>query len=87
MDSGGGGPKWALARALSARNITHRHCLASNYVFHTLQTYLRNEVQHVLGEGGMDEKGNYSMNCIHTLHRVYIIQNWQENDELKELWT
>ena len=52
-DSGCGGTKWALVQALAASNITHLHYLISTYALHTIQTCLRNTVQHILGEGGM----------------------------------
>jgi len=27
------------------------------------------------------------MNCLQMLHGAYNIQNWQEDDELKQLWS
>ena len=40
----------------------------------------------MLGEGGMDDNGGYSMNAIQMLHGAYNIQNWQKTEELKDLW-
>ena len=34
----------------------------------------------------MDDNGAYMMYAIQMLHGVYNIQNWQETEELKELW-
>ena len=50
-DIGGGGTKWALARELSKRNLTHAIYLVATCSLHNVQTYLRNTVQNVLGEG------------------------------------
>ena len=56
-------------------------CTLSN-----LQTALRNAVDNLLGEGGVDTDSEFKMNIIQMLHGAYNIQNWLEIDELKELW-
>ena len=86
-DSGGGGTKFALARALTEKNMTSANYLVCTCSLHNLQTCLRNAVTNVLGEGGMNEKGEPVKNVMQMLHGAYNIQNWQENEELKELWT
>ena len=53
---------------------------------HNLQTCLRNAVVNVLGEGGMNDKGEPLMNVMQMLHGAYNLQNWQEDEELKQLW-
>ena len=35
----------------------------------------------------MNEKNEPVMNVMQMLHGAYNIQTWQENDDLKELWT
>jgi len=66
-DSGGGGTKHAFARAMQANGMTHVHYLVATCSLHNLQTGLRNGVQHVLGEGGMDDNGGYLMNAMQML--------------------
>ena len=39
-----------------------------------------------MGEGGFDDNNQPIMNCLQMLHGAYNIQNWQEDDELKQLW-
>ena len=73
MDSGGDGTKWALVRALAARNITHTYYLVATCALHNLQTCLKNIVQYISGEGGIDEKEYYLMNYMQMLHRAYNI--------------
>ena len=34
----------------------------------------------------MDENGEYKMNVMQMLHGAYNIQNYTENDELKDIW-
>lgn len=85
-DSGGGGTKYALSRQLSSRNMCHPHYLVATCSLHNLQTCLRNAVVNVLGEGGMDEKGEPVMNVMQMLHGAYNLQNWQETEELNQLW-
>ena len=86
-DSGGGGTKFALAKALEQRDIVHETYLVSTCSLHNLQTCLRNAVVNVLGEGGMNEKNEPLMNVMQMLHGAYNLQNWQEDGELKQLWT
>ena len=40
----------------------------------------------VFDEGGVDENGQPVMNCMQILYGTYNLQNWQEVDELKQLW-
>ena len=47
---------------------------------------LQNAVVNVLGEGGMDVNQNPVMNVMQLLHGAYNIQNWNEIEELKQLW-
>jgi len=61
-DSGGGGTKYALQKALKDLEIASDEYLVSTCSLHNLQTMLRNAVVTVLGEGGQDENGNYVMN-------------------------
>ena len=35
----------------------------------------------------MDDNEGYLMNTMQMLHGAYNIQNWQETEELKDLWT
>ena len=75
-DSGGGGTKFALARALEERNIAAEHYLVATCALHNLQTCLRNAVVNVLGEGGMNDKGEPLMNVMQMLHGAYNLQKW-----------
>jgi hypothetical protein len=86
-DIGGGGTKEALARELDVHNVKHSQYLISTCVLHNLQTCLRNAVENVTGLGGQNEKGEYKMNVMQMLHGAYNIQNWQEVEELKEVWS
>ena len=85
-DSGGGGTKHAFSRAMKAKGLTIDHYLTCTCLLHNLQTCLRNSVQNFMGEGGVDDEGEYVRNVMQMLHGAYNLQNWQENDELKELW-
>jgi len=85
-DSGGGGTKFALAKALDERHISAQNYLVTTCALHNLQTCLRNAVVNVLGEGGMNDKGEPLMNVMQMLHGAYNLQNWQEDEELKQLW-
>ena len=74
-DSGGGGTKYALQKALTERYTTWSDCLVSTFLLHNLHTYLINAVTNVLGEGGMNKKNETVMNVLQMLHGAYIIQN------------
>jgi len=67
--------------------MTHEHYLITTCFLYKIQTCLRNGVQHVLGKGGMDDNGGYLMNAVQILNGVSHIQNCQETEELKNLWT
>ena len=54
---------------------------------HNIQAYLQNDVGNVLGEGGTNENNEPVSNVMQMLHGEYNLQNWQENQELKRLWT
>ena len=82
-DSGGGGTKFALARALEERNIAAQNYLVTTCALHNLQTCLRNAVVNVLGEGETNDKGEPLMHIMQMLHGAYKLQNWQEDEELK----
>ena len=84
-DSGGDGKLHCLARALMQRDLVHPQYIIICSL-HNIQTCLRNAVTHVLGEGGADDDGSFTMNVMQLLHGAYNIQNWQEIDELKDLW-
>ena len=86
-DSGGGSTKYVLKQDFDQHNIVSENYLVSTCSLHNLQTCLRNSVVMVLGEGGKDESGNYSMTVMQMLHGAYNLQNWQEDDELKLLWS
>ena len=36
--------------------------------------------------GGGDEKGEFVMNVMQILHGTFNTQNWQEEEELREIW-
>ena len=84
-DSGGGGTKTALEKALKQKQLTHEHYLLSTCSLHNLQTALRNGIEFVFGGGGMDENG-FKLNCMQMLHGAYNLQNWEEKECLKEMW-
>lgn len=87
-DSGGGGTKHALQRALAEHNLLLEDCyLVATCSLHNIQTMLRNAILTVMGEGGQDEKGNYNMNVMQMLHGAYNIQNYHEQEGLKQLWS
>ena len=67
--------------------MTSVNYLVSTCLLHNLQTYLINAVTHILDKGGVNDKGDPVTNVTQMLHGAYNIQNWQENEELKELWT
>ena len=85
-DSGGGGTKFALAKALEERHISAQYYLVTTCALHNLQTCLRNAVVNVLGGGGMNDKGEPLMNVMQMLHGAYNLQNWQKDEELQQLW-
>mgnify|MGYP003321216558 FL=1 len=70
-DSGGGGTKYALFRALANKNLTWNNYLVCTCYLHNLQTSSRNAVVNVLGEGGTNEKGEPVMNLMQMLHGAY----------------
>jgi len=72
---------------MQAKGMTHVHYLVTSCLLHNLQTGLRNGVQYVLGEGGTNDNGRYLMNAMQMPHGTYNIQNWQETEELKDLWS
>ena len=85
-DSRGGGTKFALAQEIEAANMNHDNYLVVTCTLHNLQTSLRNAVENVLGEGGVNADSEFKMNVMQMLHGAYNIQNWLEIDELKESW-
>ena len=85
-DSGGGGTERKLYLALQQLKITSISYLITSCSLHNLQTGLRNGVQLVLGEGGLDANGKGKLNAMQLLHGVYNIQNWHEHDELKDIY-
>ena len=85
-DSGGGGTLHCLAWALMQRNLVHPQYIIVSRSLHNIQTCLRNAVTHVLGEGRTEDDESFTMNVMQLLHGAYNIQNWQEIDELKDLW-
>ena len=70
-DSDGGGTKFALAKALDERHISAQNYLVTTCALHNLQTCLRNAVVNVLGEGGMNDKGEPLMNVMQMLNEAY----------------
>ena len=75
-----------LKRELEKLGVISNFYLVFTCVLHNLQTCLRNAVVTVTGEGGKNEKGEYNMNVMQMLHGAYNLQNWQEDEELKQLW-
>ena len=71
--SGGGGKNHAFTRAMQAKGMTYVHYLVMICLLYNLQTGLRNGVQHVLDEGGMDDNGGYLMSAMQMLHGAYNI--------------
>ena len=63
-NSGGGGTKLALAKALQDRGISDRNYLISTCTIHNFQTCLINIVVIVLEEGGLNEKNESVMNVM-----------------------
>ena len=53
----------------------------STCTLHNLQTCFRNAVVNVLGEGGLDQ-----MNLMQLLHGAWNLQNYLENDEIRDIW-
>ena len=72
---------------LVLHKILFNFYLIATYPLHNLQTMLSNALFTVMGKGGQDEKVNYVMNIIQILHGVYKIQNYHEQENIKELWT
>ena len=85
-DSGGGGTGKSLFRELLKLGLTSPIYLMTSCALHNLQTALRNGIQLVLGEGGLEDDGKGKRNAMQLLHGAYNIQNWCENDELKEIY-
>ena len=71
---------------MQSRNIVHIHYLIAICSLYNLQTGLRNAIEAVIGVGGTDNKGEYVKNAMQIIYGAYKIQNWQETEELKELW-
>ena len=53
---------------------------------HCLQLTLSNPIQHVLGEGGKDDKGEYKCNAMQALHGLSNLQKYHEGAEWKQIW-
>ena len=53
---------------------------------HCLQLTLSNPIQHVLGEGGKDNNGEYRCNAMQALHGVSNLQKYHEASEWKRIW-
>ena len=85
-DSGGSGTKLVLSAVMHERDLVGYFYLISTCSLYNLQNCLRKAAIHVLGEVGVDKNGQPVMNCMQMLHRAYNLQNWQEFDELKQLW-
>ena len=75
-----------LYQVLNAVHLTGSGYMVISCCLHNLQTVLRNGVQMVLGEGGLDDDKNGKLNAIQLLHGVYDIQNWYKHDELKDMY-
>ena len=60
--------------------------LVASCSLQNLQTVLHNGVQLFLGEGGLEEDRKGKINKMHLIHGAYSIQNWCENDKLKEIY-
>ena len=73
IDSGGGGTKYALLKALTERNMTGNDYLVSTCLIHNLQTCLRKAVTNIFGEGGMNENDEPVIHVMQMLHGSYNI--------------
>ena len=85
-NSGGGGTDNKLYVTHKNLGVTAPICSVTSYSLHNLQTGLRNGVQLVLDEGGLDNEGKGKLNDIQILHRVYSLKNWHECEELKYIY-
>ena len=85
-DSGGGGVKYALQRELTDKQMVADDYIVGTCTLHNLQTALRNNVTHMLGEGGTNEKGEFRMNAMQILHGAYNKHTNHEVEELRGLW-
>ena len=86
-DSGGGGTGKKLYAEIEKLGLTPLTCyLITSCALHNLQTALRNGVQLVLGEGGLDSELKGKHNAMQLLHGAYNLQNWHEHDELKDIY-
>ena len=86
-NSGGGGTKLELFRVLKSRNITATHCIIDTCSLHNVHACLWNAVLNMLGEERRDKINEPVANVMQMMHSVYNLQNWQENEELKQLWS
>ena len=66
-ESGGGGTKYALQRALLAQNLVAGCYLVSTCSLHNLQTMLRSALTTVMGKGGQYISGLYFTNMLGVL--------------------
>mgnify|MGYP002812481187 CR=1 FL=1 len=87
-DSGGGGTGYHFLKQLAIQQLT---CELEEYLtafctLHCLQLTLSNPIQHVLGEGGKDDKGEYKCNAMQALHGVANLQKYHEASEWKNMW-
>ena len=86
-DSGGGGTGKKLHAELEKLGLTPISCyLVTSCALHNLQTALRNGVQLVLGEGGLDHELKGKHNAMQLLHGAYNLQNWYKHDKLKDIY-
>ena len=86
-DSGGGGTGKKLYAEIEKLGLTPLTCyLITSYTLHNLKTALRNGLQLVLGEGGLDSELKGKHNAMQLLDGAYNLQNWHEHDELKDIY-
>ena len=85
-NSGGGGTGQKLYRTLDGLGVTSELYLVTSYSLHNIQTALRNGVQLVLGEGGLDNDKKGKLNAIQLFHGVYNLQNFHKHEELTDIY-
>ena len=84
-DSGGSNTLKALAEKLKINNALHRQYIVASYTLHNIQTCLRAAVLNMMGNVGTYDARDYKKNTMEMIHGLYNIQNYQEDEELKEI--
>ena len=66
--------------------MTSPSYLVTLCILHNFQTALRNGVQLVIGEGGLDSENKQKLKAMRLSHGAYSLQNWHKHEELRDMY-